>query len=159
MCECQKLASLRGGCGGPLSILSLLSDWSLPSPLPKSMGNSPPLYRWMLCLLKLSDVNPVQSRRCISCTFTRLTLAEWVLTCTLGKRTTHFEDRNSQWISCERAESWEQRQRSEFRQQGPISRPHNHHVETNKLEGQNGGEDWQDSCDGKAGAPGVDHPC
>lgn len=67
-----------------------------PPPLESPWGIILSLCRWMLCLFKLSHANPGQSRRCIFCTFTRFTLAEWVLTCALGKRAKHLSERGSQ---------------------------------------------------------------
>lgn len=96
----QKSLSPRNGCEGSLlspSLLNTVCPTSSQPPLLKSpQGITLPLCRWIFCLFKLSHVNPGQSRRCIFCTFTRFTLAEWVLTCALGTRVKPLSDRGNQ---------------------------------------------------------------
>lgn len=98
--KCVNARSLPAS-GGILRVLSpppCLTQVSPMPPLPESLGNSPPLCRWMLCLFKLSHVNPGQSQRCISCTFTWFTLAEWVLAFTLGKRARQKQPADQLWV-------------------------------------------------------------
>lgn len=83
----QEALSHRNEDKDPCSFSPCCLSCVFPAPSTReSPRNYLPLCRWMLCLFKLSHMNPGQSRKCISCSFTWFTLAEWVLTCALGKR-------------------------------------------------------------------------